>query len=150
MTNCEVAFSYLLNLQKKFLLTYNLTKINQSFSYQLKDFSVEIKRINELYKTNQDHTLTEILCDKENNQLDIIKENINDLYVKEEKIHLKVKLPIKTANLNNEKDEIKKNDTITKTTKVLKYIKYAKLILILIALMSFIIWAIIILFIDYQ
>ena len=34
----DVAFSFIADLKKKFLLTYENNKIKNSFSYQLKDF----------------------------------------------------------------------------------------------------------------
>ena len=39
----EVAFSYLADLKKKFMSSYDLKKIQGSYSYQLKSFSEEIQ-----------------------------------------------------------------------------------------------------------
>ena len=35
----DIAFSFIADIKKKFLLTYDINQIKNSFSYQLKDFS---------------------------------------------------------------------------------------------------------------
>lgn len=139
MKNDKVAFSYLINIQNKFLSSYTLTKAHQSFSYQLKDFSVEIKAMNNLYEKNQHHTQPEMLEIKDNKQYEIIKENASNLFNKKaDKIELIVK-PSPKSTASNENISSKK-------TKLSKYLKYAKLILIFITLTCLIIWSIITLF----
>ena len=48
----DVAFTFIADLKKKFLLTYDNNVIKNSFSYQLKDFSNEIKKLITSYGKN--------------------------------------------------------------------------------------------------
>ena len=45
----DVAFSYLADLKKKFISTYDSQKIQGSYSYQLKNFSEEIHKLADYY-----------------------------------------------------------------------------------------------------
>ena len=49
----DVAFTFIADLKKKFLLTYDNNLIKNAFSYQLKDFSNEIKKLIISYGKNQ-------------------------------------------------------------------------------------------------
>ena len=40
----DIAFSFIADIKKKFLLSYDNNQIKNAFSYQLKDFSNEIKK----------------------------------------------------------------------------------------------------------
>lgn len=135
----EVAFSYLSDLKKKFLSTYNLVQVQQSFSYQLKDFSMEIKTIIRFYEENQYYTQPGVLQDKNNNRIVIIKEKVDDLFDKNDKLELIAKKAMKSKEITD--DFQSKIDSIRRKQKA-KYIKYAILLFILITLISFIIWLI--------
>lgn len=114
-----------------------MDKVMDSFSYQLKEFSMEIKTIMRFYEENQYYTQPGVLQDKDNNRIVIIKEKADDLFDKNDKLELIAKKAMKSKEITD--DFQSKIDAIKRRQKA-KFIKYAMLLFILITLISFLIW----------
>lgn len=120
----KVAFSYLQDLKKKFLLTYDLKNAMNSFSYQLKDFSDDIKRMANSYMSNPDSKISQL----KNGIIrtnEILHENVEKLLQKSEKLNI---IAQKSNRLMYDADNFVKNiHEINKRQRIKKY-KYIALI----------------------
>ena len=83
----EVAFSYLADVRKKFFATYDQQKIQTSYSYQLKSFSDEIKKLQDYYIKNPQSKLA-MLKNSINQTSEIMHENIEKLFQRNEKLEI--------------------------------------------------------------
>ena len=83
----DVAFSYLADLKKKFISTYDNQKIQSSYSYQLKNFSDEIKKLQDFYVKNPQSKLA-LLKNSINQTSEIMHENVEKLFQRNEKLEI--------------------------------------------------------------
>ena len=101
----DVAFSYLADIKKCFLTSYDSPSIKTSFSYQFKDFSNNIKRISRNYEMNPNSKLN-MLKNKLSETSSILKENIEKLMQKNEKLDIIAK---KSRGLTDQSDTFLRN-----------------------------------------
>ena len=135
----DVAFSYLADLKKKFLSTYNYQKIQGSYSYQLKGFSDEIKNMSNFYIKNPQSKLA-MLKNNINQTSEIMHENVEKLFQRSEKLDITIQ---KSNNLLGTSDVFYKNIHRIKMKQRWKRLKY-------LAFIIFVIIVIIILFILFR
>ncbi len=135
----DVAFSYLADLKKKFLSTYNYQKIQGSYSYQLKGFSDEIKHMSNFYIKNPQSKLA-MLKNNINQTSEIMHENVEKLFQRSEKLDITIQ---KSNNLLGTSDVFYKNIHRIKMKQRCKRLKY-------LAFIIFVIIVIIILFILFR
>ena len=127
----DVAFSYLADLKKKFLSTYNIQKVQGSYSYQLKNFSEEIHKLAEFYIKNPQSKLA-MLKNNINQTSEIMHENVERLFQRNEKLEITLQ---KSNNLLVSSDIFYKNINRMKMKQKYKRLKYlAFFILVLIVL----------------
>ena len=83
----DVAFSFIADLKKKFFLTYNIDTIKNAYSYQLKDFSNEIKKLSTSYSKNPISKI-KLLENSVSKTHNILFENIQQLMERDTKLNL--------------------------------------------------------------
>ena len=114
----DVAFSFIADLKKKFLLTYDNNLIKNSFSYQLKDFSNEIKKLIISYMRNPISKI-KLLENSVNKTHNILFENVQQLMERDAKLDL---IAQKSNRLTESSDNFMKNiHEIKKRQKMKKY-----------------------------
>lgn len=124
----EVAFSYLGDLKKKFLTKYDNYTIRNSFSYQLKDFSDEIKQLANSYEINPTSKIGK-LKEKLSEATEILHDNVEKLLQRGEKLNI---IAQKSSRLRDSSDDFVKNiQEIKRRQKWRKYRCYAIIILII-------------------
>ena len=101
----DVAFSFISDLKKKFLLTYENNKIKNSFSYQLKDFSNEIKKLMISYAKNPISKI-KLLENSVSKTHSILFENVQQLMERDAKLDL---IAQKSNRLTESSDNFMKN-----------------------------------------
>ena len=101
----DVAFSFISDLKKKFLLTYENNKIKNSFSYQLKDFSNEIKKLMISYAKNPKSKI-KLLENSVSKTHSILFENVQQLMERDAKLDL---IAQKSNRLTESSDNFMKN-----------------------------------------
>ena len=101
----DVAFSFIADLKKKFLLTYENNKIKNSFSYQLKDFSNEIKKLMISYAKNPISKI-KLLENSVSKTHSILFENVQQLMERDAKLDL---IAQKSNRLTESSDNFMKN-----------------------------------------
>ena len=132
----EVAFSYLADLKKKFMSSYDLKKIQGSYSYQLKSFSEEIQKLQEYYVKNPQSKLA-MLKNSINQTNEIMHENVEKLFQRNEKLEITLQ---KSNNLLGNSDVFYKNIHRMKMKqkyKRLKYIAFFILVVLVLALLIY-------------
>ena len=118
----EVAFSYLGDLKKKFLTKYDNYTIRNSFSYQLKDFSDEIKQLANSYEINPTSKIGK-LKEKLSEATEILHDNVEKLLQRGEKLNI---IAQKSNRLRDSSDDFVKNiQEIKRRQKWRKYRCYA-------------------------
>ena len=133
----DVAFSYLADLKKKFLSTYDSQKIQGSYSYQLKNFSDEIQKLSDYYIKNPQSKLS-MLKNNINQTSEIMHENVEKLFQRNEKLDITIQ---KSNNLLGSSDVFYKNIHRMKMKQKyrrLKYIASVILVLLVMALLLYI------------
>ena len=124
----EVAFSYLSDLKKKLLTTYDNKTIRSSFSYQLKDFSGEIKKLANSYEINPTSKIG-MLKERLTETTEILHDNVEKLLQRGEKLNI---IAQKSSRLRESSDDFVKNiQEIKRRQKWRKYRCYAIIILII-------------------
>ena len=134
----DVAFSYLADLKKKFLSTYDIQKVQGSYSYQLKNFSDEIHKLSEFYIKNPQSKLA-MLKNNINQTSEIMHENVEKLFQRNEKLDITIQ---KSNNLLGSSDVFYKNIHRMKMKqkyKRLKYLAFLILVLIVIGILIYLI-----------
>ena len=134
----DVAFSFLADLKKKFLSTYDNQKIQSSYSYQLKNFSEEIHKLSDFYIKNPQSKLA-MLKNNINQTSEIMHENVEKLFQRNEKLDITLQ---KSNNLLGSSDVFYKNIHRMKMKqkyKRLKYLAFLILVLIVIGLLIYLI-----------
>ena len=132
----DVAFSYLADLKKKFVSTYDNQKIQGSYSYQLKNFSEEIHKLADFYIKNPQSKLA-MLKNNINQTSEIIHENVEKLFQRNEKLDITLQ---KSNNLLGTSDVFYKNIHRMKMKqkyKRLKYLAFFILVLIILGLLIY-------------
>ncbi len=125
----EVAFSYLGDLKKKFLTKYDNNTIKNSFSYQLKDFSDEIKQLANSYEKNPTSKIG-MLKEKLSETTEILHDNVEKLLQRGEKLNI---IAQKSSRLRDSSDDFVKNiQEIKRRQKWRKYRCYAIIIIFII------------------
>ena len=117
----DVAFTFIADLKKKFLLTYDNNLIKNAFSYQLKDFSNEIKKLIISYGKNPISKI-KLLQNSISKTHTILFENVQQLIERDTKLDL---IAQKSNRLTETSDNFMKNiHEIKKRQKMKKYKMY--------------------------
>ena len=120
----DVAFSFLADLKKKFLATYDNQKIQSSYSYQLKNFSEEIHKLSDFYIKNPQSKLA-------------MHENVEKLFQRNEKLDITLQ---KSNNLLGSSDVFYKNIHRMKMKQKYKRLKYLAFFILVLLIMGFLIY----------
>ena len=114
----DIAFTFIADLKKKFLLTYDNNQIKNSFSYQLKDFSNEIKKLMISYGKNPISKI-KLLENSVSKTHSILFENVQQLMERDTKLDL---IAQKSNRLTESSDNFMKNiHEIKRIQKMKKY-----------------------------
>ena len=132
----EVAFSYLGDVKKKFVTTYDNQKIQSSYSYQLKSFSDEIKKLQEYYIKNPQSKLA-MLKNSINQTSEIMHENVEKLFQRSEKLEITLQ---KSNNLLGNSDVFYKNIHRMKMKQKYKRLKYIAFFILIVLVMALLIY----------
>ena len=132
----EVAFSYLGDLKKKFVTTYDNQKIQSSYSYQLKSFSDEIKKLQDYYIKNPQSKLA-MLKNSINQTSEIMHENVEKLFQRSEKLEITLQ---KSNNLLGNSDVFYKNIHRMKMKQKYKRLKYIAFFILIVLVMALLIY----------
>ena len=132
----EVAFSYLADLKKKFMSSYDLKKIQGSYSYQLKSFSEEIQKLQEYYVKNPQSKLA-MLKNSINQTNEIMHENVEKLFQRNEKLEITLQ---KSNNLLGNSDVFYKNIHRMKMKQKYKRLKYIAFFILIVLVMALLIY----------
>ena len=132
----DVAFSYLADLKKKFISTYDNQKIQSSYSYQLKNFSDEIKKLQDFYVKNPQSKLA-LLKNSINQTSEIMHENVEKLFQRNEKLEITLQ---KSNNLLGNSDVFYKNIHRMKMKQKYKRLKYIAFFILIILVMALLIY----------
>ena len=132
----DVAFSYLADLKKKFISTYDSQKIQGSYSYQLKGFSDEIKHMSNFYIKNPQSKLA-MLKNNINQTSEIMHENVEKLFQRSEKLDITIQ---KSNNLLGTSDVFYKNIHRIKMKQKYKRLKYIAIFILIIFMMGLLIY----------
>ena len=132
----DVAFSYLSDLKKKFISTYDNQKIQSSYSYQLKNFSDEIKKLQDFYVKNPQSKLA-LLKNSINQTSEIMHENVEKLFQRNEKLEITLQ---KSNNLLGNSDVFYKNIHRMKMKQKYKRLKYMAFFILIVLVMALLIY----------
>ena len=132
----EVAFSYLGDVKKKFVTTYDNQKIQSSYSYQLKSFSDEIKKLQDYYIKNPQSKLA-MLKNSINQTSEIMHENVEKLFQRSEKLEITLQ---KSNNLLGNSDVFYKNIHRMKMKQKYKRLKYMAFFILIVLVMALLIY----------
>ena len=132
----DVAFSYLADLKKKFMSSYDLKKIQGSYSYQLKSFSEEIQKLQEYYVKNPQSKLA-MLKNSINQTNEIMHENVEKLFQRNEKLEITLQ---KSNNLLGNSDVFYKNIHRMKMKQKYKRLKYIAFFILVVLVMALLIY----------
>ena len=117
----DIAFSFIADIKKKFLLSYDNNQIKNAFSYQLKDFSNEIKKMMISYGKNPISKI-KLLQNSVSKTQSILFENVQQLMERDTKLDL---IAQKSNRLTETSDSFMKNiHEIKKRQKMKKYKLY--------------------------
>ena len=116
----DIAFTFIADLKKKFLLTYDNNQIKNSFSYQLKDFSNEIKKLMISYGKNPISKI-KLLENSVSKTHSILFENVQQLMERDTKLDL---IAQKSNRLTESSDNFMKNIHEIKRRKKKKKYKF--------------------------
>ena len=132
----DVAFSYLADIKKKFISTYDNQKIQSSYSYQLKNFSDEIKKLQDFYVKNPQSKLA-LLKNSINQTSEIMHENVEKLFQRNEKLEITLQ---KSNNLLGNSDVFYKNIHRMKMKQKYKRLKYIAFFILIVLVMALLIY----------
>ena len=132
----DVAFSYLADLKKKFLSTYDIQKVQGSYSYQLKNFSEEIHKLAEFYIKNPQSKLA-MLKNNINQTSEIMHENVERLFQRNEKLDITIQ---KSNNLLGTSDVFYKNIHRMKMKQKYKRLKFMAFLILVLIVLGFLIY----------
>ena len=132
----DVAFSYLADLRKKFVTTYDNKKIQTSYSYQLKSFSDEIQKLQDFYIKNPQSKLA-MLKNNINQTSEIMHENVEKLFQRNEKLDITIQ---KSNNLLGTSDVFYKNIHRMKMKQKYKNIKMLVFIILILIVIGLILY----------
>ena len=116
----DIAFTFIADLKKKFLLTYDNNQIKNSFSYQLKDFSNEIKKLMISYSKNPISKI-KLLQNSVSKTHSILFENVQQLMERDAKLDL---IAQKSNRLTESSDNFMKNIHEIKRRQKMKKFKF--------------------------
>ena len=132
----DVAFSFLADLKKKFLSSYNIQKIQSSYSYQLKSFSDEIQKLADYYIKNPQSKLA-LLKNNINQTSEIMHENVEKLFQRSEKLDITIQ---KSNNLLGTSDVFYKNIHRMKMKQKYKRLKFIAIFILILLILGFLIY----------
>lgn len=133
----ESAFSFLSDLKQKFLDKYPMNTIFNSFSFQLNEFSIEIKPMILFYEANPDYTKIGLVDSSKENK-PIHSNDISELFEEKNIVHLlAIKIPIKQKMAEDFNLPIK---NITKPKKKIGIIKLIGLISLISVVLAIILY----------
>ena len=132
----DVAFSFLADLKKKFLSSYNIQKIQSSYSYQLKSFSDEMQKLADYYIKNPQSKLA-LLKNNINQTSEIMHENVEKLFQRSEKLDITIQ---KSNNLLGTSDVFYKNIHRMKMKQKYKRLKFIAIFILILLILGFLIY----------
>ena len=112
----ELALAFLLDVQKKFILTYEYEKINDFCAYQLTDFEKNLNQIISYYNTCPQRTQSGEVIKEIKDIKNIETENIEKIIGRDEKMTIIVKNEegFQGKNFSKMAQQIKKKEKIKK------------------------------------
>ena len=117
----ELAFNFISDMKKKFLLSYDYeTQIKKAFSYELKEFTEEIKKLYFSYKSNPISKI-KMLENSISKTNDILMQNVQELLERDAKLNL---IAQKSERLMGDSSNFMKNIQEIKRRQKLKRFKY--------------------------
>ena len=117
----ELAFNFISDMKKKFFLTFDYeTEIKKAFSYELKEFTEEIKKLYFSYKSNPVSKI-KMLENSVSKMNDILLENVQQLLERDAKLDL---IAQKSERLMGDSNNFMKNIQEIKRRQKLKKYKY--------------------------
>ena len=117
----ELAFNFISDMKKKFFLTFDYeTEIKKAFSYELKEFTEEIKKLYFSYKSNPVSKI-KMLENSVSKMNDILLENVQQLLERDTKLDL---IAQKSERLMGDSNNFMKNIQEIKRRQKLKKYKY--------------------------
>ena len=117
----ELAFNFISDMKKKFFLTFDYeAEIKKAFSYELKEFTEEIKKLYFSYKKYQ-VTKIKMLENSVSKMNDILLENVQQLLERDAKLDL---IAQKSERLMGDSNNFMKNIQEIKRRQKLKKYKY--------------------------
>ena len=132
----DVAFSYLADIKKKFLLTFSMQQIQNSYSYQLKSFSDDIKKFTNSYTQNPVSKIT-TLKNNISQTSEVLHESIEKLIKRNEKLDI---IAQKSSSLMDSSDTFYRNIHKIKMRQKYKKLKYLAMIVLLVVFIGFLIY----------
>lgn len=132
----DVAFSYLADLRKKFVTTYDNQKIQTSYAYQLKSFSEEMRKLSDFYVKNPQSKLA-MLKNNINQTSEIMHENVEKLFQRNEKLDITIQ---KSNNLLGTSDVFYKNIHRMKMKQKYKNIKILAFFILILLVIGLILY----------
>ena len=132
----DVAFSYLADIKKKFLLTFSMQQIQNSYSYQLKSFSDDIKKFTNSYTQNPVSKIT-TLKNNISQTSEVLHESIEKLIKRNEKLDI---IAQKSSSLMDSSDTFYRNIHKIKMRQKYKKLKYLAMIVLLVVFIAFLIY----------
>ncbi len=75
-------------MKKSFLRKYDHKSIYNSYAYQLRDFTEEMKNIVKFYEENPAHTKTGVLVSNLNETAEVLRESVEQLLDRNEKLNI--------------------------------------------------------------
>ena len=117
----ELAFNYISDIKKKFFLSFDYnSQIKNAFSYELKEFSEEIKKLYNSYKKNPISKI-KMLENSVSKTNDILMQNVQQLLERDTKLNLIAK---KSENLMGDSSNFMKNIQEIKKRQQMKKYRY--------------------------
>ena len=116
--------------------SYDLKKIQGSYSYQLKSFSEEIQKLQEYYVKNPQSKLA-MLKNSINQTNEIMHENVEKLFQRNEKLEITLQ---KSNNLLGNSDVFYKNIHRMKMKQKYKRLKYIAFFILVVLVMALLIY----------
>ena len=98
----EHFFSLLMDIENSFKERYSIREIFQSYAYQLKDFSRQIQPIVNFYEDKLDYIKPGCLNNEANQQMEILKENVEDIIKNQSGINSWTPVELTVNNIQND------------------------------------------------
>jgi vesicle-associated membrane protein 7 len=99
----STAFSFLNDLKKRFLKSFEMKTIKSSFAFGLREFNEEIRSLIKFYEDNPTHSKTDVLLNNLNETASVLRESVEKLLERHEKLNI---IAHKSKNLKNTSEDL--------------------------------------------